>query len=286
MRLALTIVGLAAALVAGVASAQTPTGEASDEVVVTALKPKAISDFVRAFAEPTKEGKLSRWDGSICPGTLGLQRKYAEYLNDRLAQVAREAGVKVGAPGCRPDVLVIVTGDVDRVTQTLKEDFQRELGLAAFSDESVSTPGRAAFSRFLASEAPVRWWHVSTTMSADGIDRDDRRVKVFNPSRLHATTQEVFESVVILVDARKTAGQTYASLADYVSMVALAQIDPEAEYAGVDTVLNLFRGGPKAMTSVDKAYLAGLYGARADAVDARAQRRSIVSRIKRGAKPE
>lgn len=280
MRLARTIVGLAAALVAGVASAQTPTGEASDEVVVTALRPKAISDFVRAFAEPTKEGKLSRWDGAICPGTLGLQRKYAEYVNERVAQVARQSGLKVRAAGCRPDVLIVLTADPAAVTTALKTEFQRELGLLAESDERLSTPGRAAFQRFLGSDAPVRWWHVSRTISADGVEMNGKTMRVFSPSRLKATTQEVFDSVLILVDVRQTTGFTYASLADYLAVVSLAQIDPEARYAGVDTVLNLFNGGPKAMTAFDRDYLLGLYGGRADAIDAGSQRRAIVSRIR------
>lgn len=267
--------------IAGSAQAQTEAPPATDEVTVTGLSDSAVSRFVREIAQPTGEGKLARWDRAVCPGTVGFQRKYAEFVNERVAQVARDAGLKVRASGCSPDVLIVATADPEQIAAALDADYRRQLGLSAGADDQLSTPGRVAFQRFLKSEAPVRWWHVSSTVSADGYANPSKRMKVFSPSRLKASTQEVFDSVLILIDTRKLQGFTYESLADYVAMAALAQVDPEADPGRVDTVLAMFEGGPRALTVHDRGFLAGLYGARADASGLQAQRGSILRTMKR-----
>ena len=86
-----------------------------------------------------------------------------------------------------------------------------------------------------------------------------------NASRLNRSTHQNFGAAFIIVDARHLAeiDLDFGALADYVAMVALAQVDADASTAGLTTILNLFSDetSPRALTEWDIAYLRGLYGA-------------------------
>jgi len=103
-------------------------------------------------------------------------------------------------------------------------------------------------------------------------------------SRIQRPTHQDFNRVVIVVDATRAAGFRFDALADYVAMVALAQIDPGADTSENDTVLNLFTSGlaarPASMTTWDVAYLEGLYEARPNAWTARQQQADISRRMR------
>ena len=75
-------------------------------------------------------------------------------------------------------------------------------------------------------------------------------------------TNRLLRSFVIL-DISKMEGATFQQVGDYVAMVALAQIDPDADTASFDTVMNLFDQPRHAetLTDWDQAYLRALYGA-------------------------
>jgi hypothetical protein len=104
-------------------------------------------------------------------------------------------------------------------------------------------------------------------------------------SRLRRLTRQDFARVLIIVDAREAAGLQMQTLADYVAMVSLAQLDPDGATGGIPTILNLFEdreaGRPLtlAMTRWDEEYLQGLYSARRTAPNERWQQRDIVRRI-------
>jgi hypothetical protein len=97
--------------------------------------------------------------------------------------------------------------------------------------------------------------------------------------RLSRTTRQDFNRVIIIVDATQAAGIQFEALADYVSMVALAQIDPDARPTGVDSILNLFNDQaalrPTTITEWDLAYLRGLYEAPRNARNSNAQEGAI-----------
>lgn len=272
--------------------AQTPAPETSTEVesvVVTAAPRATISEFVRSIAEPVKRGgKLARWNRTVCPATLGLQREYAQYMNDRLAAVAMDAGLKVGKPGCRPDILVIVSADTETLLAEMAEDHKDFFAVRRWSYERTNSGGSQTFESFIQTDRPVRWWHVSETVPADGrgFADDDKTVRV-EATRTRSTMREDLAFVIVVVDARQAQGIGYTALADYVAMASLAQLNPNVNPSQVPSILNLFeRKGtpeaPEALTDWDRAYLKGLYGARADSPDARSQRSRIINGIRKG----
>jgi hypothetical protein len=83
-------------------------------------------------------------------------------------------------------------------------------------------------------------------------------------SRIKSGVAENIFSVVVVVDTTRTAGATFGQLADYVAMVSLARIDPDADFADSPTILRLFAEPSlervsTRLTTWDQAFLKALY---------------------------
>lgn len=250
------------------ATASVEDGTTVDSLTVTARPApdaKAIEAFVATVADETGNRRLGRWDRKVCTGLVGFRPAYAQMLIDRIATSAIEIGLEVGEPGCKPNMLIFGTADSDKLTKELVKEYP-----AAFAkyDDGIRAPKRS-FEAFMTSKAPVRWWHVTRRTTADGqqYNRGDQ-VRVRQVGRLNAGTRDDFDRVIIVMDVTRMGRLRMSSLADYIAMVGLAQVDPEAETAGVSSVLNLFADRAAGvepvtgMTQWDKAYLKGLYGAK------------------------
>jgi hypothetical protein len=246
-------------------------GTTVDSLVVTARpapETKAIEAFVATVADETGSKRLGRWDRKVCPGVMGVRPQYAQILIDRIAASAVEIGLEVGEPGCKPNMLILGTAESDKLTKELVKEYPDAF---AKYDDGIRA-SKKSFEAFMASKAPVRWWHVTRRTTADGqqYSKGDQ-VRVREVGRLRTGSREDFDRVIIVMDVTRMGRLRISSLADYIAMVALAQVDPKAEITGVSSVLNLFTDRaagvePVAgMTEWDKAYLKGLYGATRDA---------------------
>lgn len=101
-------------------------------------------------------------------------------------------------------------------------------------------------------------------------------------TRMRRNTRQDLNYVLIVVDARRVAGVQAEAWMDYVAMVTLAQVNPDAQALAFPTILNLFsapQNAPAAMTDWDVAFLDGLYSATREAANSRQQRAQIASRI-------
>jgi len=231
-----------------------------DEVVVYGTP---FEDVIRKFVgelsgAPEADDQLARWDRSVCPGILGLKDvQTARRLIDRIAVRAFELELDVGEPGCEPNIFILFTDDPPALTSSLRSNIERVL-----NERNISTLGRRELAAFAENVAPVRWWSIAATKSRLGLDiGSDLAFRDLSPSRIRRLTRQDLSSIIIVADARLTSNLRVGALGDYLAMVSLAQIDPEADTVGFSTILNLFNGGPSEMTEWDKAYLAGLYGA-------------------------
>lgn len=283
-----------AALALGVAAptaAQTPVRERDEEVIVRGAPPaEVVRSFVNQMAISSQSAnQMARWDRRICPGIAGLKARYAQFLLDRMAQRALDVDLDVGRPGCRANILIIVSPDPDAIARELATRHSRAMGV--LNVRGRYSLGRGQLQRFVESDAPVRWWHVNRTMTRDGEIMDGAPpspggffipgqttrlpsgVSVMTMSgartRLGSMTRQDFAAAFVVVDARALEGINYnwEGLADYLAMVALAQLDPQAETAEFPTILNMFSRGEtvRALTDWDVAYLRGLYSATRDA---------------------
>jgi hypothetical protein len=270
---AATLLSALAILQAGPATTPPPSGDETvvEGLVVTApakTDKEQITGFVTSVTATSADKRLARWDRKICPGVIGLKPAYAQLLLDRISATAQAVGLEVGKPGCKADILIVASADTDTLVRQAVKDNPDTF---AKYEDGVSR-GRKALDAFLASDAPVRWWHVTSRKTADGQTYvQGANVRVRSVGRVKSNTRTDFDHVVIVMDVRRIGTVRFGALADYIAMVSLAQINPDADTKGVSSILNLFTDKaagatpPDGLTDWDMAYLRGLYAARRDA---------------------
>lgn len=265
------IAALAATLIACPALAQTTPPESDGKVVVTGRSPEeAVRDFVAEVGAAPNDANLARWGDTVCVGVYNLAPRYAQDLIDRVSLIGAAIGIEPGEPGCKPNVLIMADQNTDELVDRLVRDHLRKFLPPDTDDANL---GRAALEKFKYSEAPVRWWQVSQTVLADtgeAIARGDT-VRVRGSGRLVSNVRQDISHILIILDANRIGTISFGSLSDYVAMMALAQIDADADTQGYPTILNLFAmNGPnrtQRMTQWDLDYLTALYETPGDAAN-------------------
>lgn len=287
-------VAVAASLAAvGGARAQQaePVYRVEDVIVEARRLDEAAELFVEQVADPAGRRGTARWDDGVCVGAANFTPEVAQYLVDRVSDMVRELGLRAHEPPCHPSILIIGATD--------GAEFARELVAMRpklfIVGGSGMDQGRAALGRFQAGDAPVRWWHVSIPIDDEtgqvavrlpGMHsirptEDPRRLmeEAHAPqtrrnyaSRLRQPWRDVLKRSFVIVDVDRLEGVTLEQLADYVTFVSLAQVDPDADLSRFDSILNLFEPGrgAESLSEWDTAYLHGLYTVRQGYVGRRA----------------
>jgi len=178
--------------------------------------------------------------------------------------------------------MVVAASDAPALARALVRDDPNGFRPARGSTDR----GSAALDRFQSTDAPVRWWHVSLPVSVDTGDvaihmdgEEAQTIAVRDASRLRANIRDDLARVIVIVDVTKVGTIGFGALSDYVAMIALAQVEPDADTSGYDTVLNLFAAGSDRSTGLtqwDKDYLISLYSARRDRARATQQTEDIL----------
>ena len=287
----LVLMPLLATLLLAEAAAQEPAAEApqaagageapqaADEVIVRGRRLEDIEDDLRIYirdfigevvAKPPGRG-FARWDRDVCIGVLNLQANAAQYIVDRISSLALDVGLEPGEPGCSPDVsIVFATNAKEMAAQMVENEPRMFMPVGGHAGMDL---GRVALQQFVESERAVRWWHVSlpvdarTGGAAIEIDKTCGNphcppyIPVAGPSRIHSGTRDELMYVLIIVDATQLKGTTWQQIGDYLAVLSLAQIDPAANPAAFDSILNLFTN-PAAysgLTDWDRTYVRALY---------------------------
>ena len=224
---------------------------------------ESVDRFVDDIVAPPVDRGPARWNRRVCVGVVNLRRDAAQALADQVSSVASRVGLEIGGPGCSPNILVIATDDGAGLAHALVSEkplaFRPQYTGAARSSEALEF--------FQTTPAAVRWWHVSMPVVRDtgqpGV-RMPGELAPFVPGegRLRSPLRNDLQRVFVILDLDDATGLTVQQLGDYVGMVALAQIDPEAETSSYDTILNLFQTtAPGLMlTDWDVSFLTALYG--------------------------
>ncbi|MEZ5957979.1 MAG: hypothetical protein R3C27_12295 [Hyphomonadaceae bacterium] len=286
-------------------------GQEPDIVVHGDRLDEIASQFTTEVAAPSmREDQLARWDERVCVGIVGLAPEQGQGIVDRISTRAAEVGLRVGAPGCRANIMLIFTTDPEVVARNIVDE-RRDL-LGYYAHDALSTGGREGLEAFVTTPRPIRWWQVARNVTADGQVLDNpyttpsasgREAAAANAaaaageppvgigafdgiqavrstgSRTRRATRQDLSYILIIVDARQVSDFPFSAWTDYVAMVSLAQINPDAEPSAAPSILNLFSSDventPMGMTAWDEAYLRGLYRATREATNARAQQREI-----------
>lgn len=170
----------------------------------------------------------------VCPLVRGASAEVNTYVAARMRQVAEQVGAEYAHTACEPNVVVLFSSNPNELVNEAARTKR-------FNYNGV-TAQKAA--QFRASSQPVRWIHGSAT------------------PRMATKDARPYNSLVV-VDANKTADMKVSALADYVTMVSLA--DVHARATPDNSIMNLFDGeaaAPQAMTEADQAYLRAVYRAR------------------------
>ena len=251
-------------------AAQSPAAQSPaqlGEVVVEGRQLEAlIRNFVTDVSQPANNRGLARWNGPVCVGAVNLRSEVGQYVIDRISDVARELEVEAGEPGCRPNVLIVAAVDGAGLASALVEDRPRNFDLR----HNGTDAGTRAFRNFRTGDQPVRWWQISMPINSDNGARAVRlpgdeqppSIRVVSASRLRTQIRDDMVRSIIIVDVDRLGGASLVQLADYLALVALAQVDAEADTAPYPTILNLFAdpaSAPAGLTDWDRSYLTALY---------------------------
>lgn len=293
------LMAAALGLASGSASGQTLPTEPSPQAPVRAMpavqledvlvsgRPldRMIRDFVGEVAEPNRDRGLARWRSSVCVGVANLGGEAAGYIADRVSTVAGDLGLDVGRPGCRPNLLVVATDDGSALATSLVDERIRAFRMGG----SGMDRGGAALREFTGTDRPVRWWQVSAPVDSEtGLvavrlpGGPPPVINVFAASRLRTQIVDNLIRAVVIVDVDDVSNLSVLQLADYIAMVSMAQIDPDADTSGYASILNVFDDpqGSQSLTDWDLAYLGGLYDAEHNQINRRAGRSQIVDAIR------
>jgi hypothetical protein len=268
--------------------AEKPTNLETVEVVASrqTVEERATA-FVNEVGAPPPGAGLARWSGSVCVGVANLASPYSQLVADRVSDVAAHLGLGIGEPGCRANIMIVFADDASDVARKLVNDDKPGF-MPATSRVNL---GADALDAFKNSERPVRWWHVSmpvdvdtgrppaitTIRTADGDEIEVPVSYVRQMSRTRSGIRNDLQRVIIVVDVTRLMGANLASVADYAAMIAMAQVNPDVDVAGQDSILSLFSSQrtADALTEWDINYLQALYGATPDRVFERQQFREI-----------
>lgn len=280
---------LAAALMAGPSPVQDPPSPAPqdagatqlEEVVVEGVRAREAAEaFVQSVARPVPGRKLARWRQSVCVGVGGMQGEAARFMVDRISDWASSVGLTIGRPGCKPEIFIVATDDGDATARALVASRPRDFRTGA----SQSDQGAAALADFQDSGRLIRWWHVSLPVDgATGVPivrlpgqssfeapdpANMTRASDFgpsissvSPSRLTDESEDDLMQAIIVLDTAALEQASFLQITDYIAMVALAQIAPDADVPN-PSILRLFipdEVQEETLTRWDQAYLQALY---------------------------
>ena len=247
--------------------------EVADTVTIEAKRirelQRQISHFVSSFDVTYLNDSLQRWNVPICPLVAGMSREGGEFILARLSQIARDSHAPLAAENCRPNLYVVVT---DNPNLLVEKWIKRDRGMFNTCN------GYGYVKQFLNSRQPVRAFYNATLISTDGAHRDLGALDVAGMrldfslnsctsagvagSRLSYGAVQALSAVVIVVDGSRITQLNMGQLADYVSMVGLAQIRLDANTGTAPTILGLFRESnptPQGLSLWDRSFLEGLY---------------------------
>jgi hypothetical protein len=220
---------------------------------------REVEAFVGGIAPTGRHDSLARWGAPICPAVAGLSFDKGQFVYERVARVARDAGVPLAPADCSPNLLIVMTGDAKAL---LERWFDRDPRV--FNRER----GNGAIERTIRAPTPVRVLHNACSVAPLLAKSFAKRIMDQCGtgelgSRLTREAVRVIYSAIVVVDLQLIRSVEIGALSDYVAMVSLAQLRDDPEFGDTATILRLFDdkqpSRPRELTPWDRAFLTSLY---------------------------
>jgi len=253
------------------------------EVTVIAPKPPTpeqiagdnIPTFIRSHGKPgERTGQLGRWNGGICPKTLGLTQGFNDFVSARVQAIAAAARVpRQTRQSCTPNVYIIFTTEPQQLLDDAAERKPELLGFHYIAE----------IKRVKTVDHPIQAWYVTGTEGRGTGVYIDSIWSSLPPgelgSRLSTGLKSHIMSALVVIDTNKVVGYPIGSISDYIAMVTLQQtrlIDGCGELPSILDLMAPACGSERSdsITSGDLAYLRALYTVNI-ARDIRQQRAAI-----------
>ena len=260
-----------------------PAAAPTEHVIVTGTKSqKVLEDFVQAFAAPTRmTGKLARWEDGVCPISVGLKPLYANFISQRVLNVAAQVGARANTrSGCRPNIEIVFTTTPQALLDNIRKKQDAFLG---YADNDAQRDALAKVTR------PIQAWYLTASRDLRGnIIVDSAKAlpteitlpdPFHNPPFITIRTKQGAVSVtggrlgdgmrsslyhvIIVADPIKLLDHDIGELADYISLLALSQVSGLDACQSLPSIVNMLAPGCErethALSVSDMGYLRGLY---------------------------
>lgn len=263
---------------------------------------RRVNKFVTSVIVRPWDDTLLRWNTPVCPLVAGLPRGMGELILERISQAALDARAPLDGSKCRPNLYVVATAFPE---EFLKKWWDREPRM--YDIRHGIPPVR----RFIESKLPVRAWYNSSLECgsgtppisgasslamagvASGGGMSGGGMSSFSPGApactngvdTHLTYAAVhsISSAIVVIDLRRLHKMALGQLADYVALLGLADVRPDADTSAAPSILELFAGhaaAPPGLTPWDRALLYSLYTTRqTDKEQVQSIESAMVSRI-------
>jgi len=238
---------IAALLMAGGLQASAETTAPPETVTVTATRLREIfHKFLRGFvAESQRTGKIARWERRICPLVVGQDAHFNAFIAQRVKYVALASGAPVSTDAsCQPNIEVVFTTTPQALLDNVRKHDVFYLG---YAESAAQLDKLATVTR------PVQAWYMTESEDWKGHRFTDSDIittlngkLMFEPvhyavsgSRISNGIRSGFGHILIVVDSTKLAGQKIVPLADYISVLALTQVNSLESCQELTSIVNI-----------------------------------------------
>lgn len=213
-------------------ASQTPSGTTKPKLPTLTieasrdLERQADRFVISVIVKPPAES-LFRWNRPICAVVQGLPPMFDELIRAHISQIALSAHAPVAGKHCTTDLYVFATDDPALL---LKE-------LLAHNPRMFDTPNAlGSVGQFLHSRLPVRVWYNTEVQCPAG---SMYSCSGGSNGLSYGAVSSIYDEYIV-VDMRRMTKITTRQLADYIAMVGLADVRPDAHVGTVPTILRLF----------------------------------------------
>jgi hypothetical protein len=271
------------------------------------------AEFVKAYGAATSFHTIGRWASPLCINVIGLSAQQGAAVRARVAEVADGVGLTVLGADCQGyNIEIAFTNDPQGLLDNAKKHSKVDpLGDRTSETRDVNTV-----------TLPIQAWYVTNGVvyaRNDATGASSLKVDVvyqpagmppagapqgvppsaaFNPSPGGPPSEpfpnsgggvysgegpRAFLNVLVIVDSRRVGNVELGVLADYASMLAIAQPRALGQCNSLPSITDLFascpgRAAPNGLTPADGAYLTALYTA-GGAVLGESQQSHVVQRM-------